>query len=96
MYAYISPSITVLVISIAHVTGITAFVFCICIANIECHGGAYMLPITIVIAISVTILLTILVMLYRLPQAIETLSFKVSTHFVQYTIYHKTPILYCL
>uniref|UniRef100_A0A2S2R0K3 High affinity cationic amino acid transporter 1 n=1 Tax=Sipha flava TaxID=143950 RepID=A0A2S2R0K3_9HEMI len=56
---------------------ITAFVFCLCMANIECYDGVYMFPITVVIGISVIILLIVLLMLYRLPQAIETLPFKV-------------------
>lgn len=62
----------------------TAFVFCICLANIEYCEGLFQYAIMLVIGVSAVILVIIMFMLYRLPQAIENLSFKVILH-TQYT-----------
>jgi len=54
-----------------------AFVFCASLANIDCYEGTYKLPLAIIIVISFIMLLIIMLMLHKLPQAIENLSFKV-------------------
>ncbi|XP_015372138.1 PREDICTED: high affinity cationic amino acid transporter 1-like [Diuraphis noxia] len=54
-----------------------AFVFCVCMTNVDYYEGPLQLLLTIVIGISVSIMLISLLMLCKLPQAIENLSFKV-------------------
>jgi len=56
---------------------VTACVFCICVVNWNLYDGNVQLALSIVICISAIILLTSMLMLSRLPQAIESLSFKV-------------------
>lgn len=54
-----------------------AIVFCICMTNIDNCEGPLQLSLTIVIGISVIILLISILMLCKLPQAVENLSFRV-------------------
>lgn len=58
----------------------TAFVFCICTANLDYCDGLFQYAIMFVIGVSAVILVIIMLMLYRLPQAIENLSFKVKLY----------------
>jgi len=59
------------------ITAFAAFVFCICMTNVDgCEGPLHLL-LTTVIGISIAFLLISLLMLCRLPQAVESLSFRV-------------------
>lgn len=59
-------------------TAIIASVFCVCLANVDNFDGFFQLLLIIVIIVSAAISTVIMLMLYRLPQAIESLSFKVN------------------
>lgn len=45
--------------------------------NIDCYEGTFQFPLIIVIAVSITVSLLSMLMLHRLPQAIENLAFRV-------------------
>lgn len=60
-----------------NVTAITAGVFCICVVNWNAYQGNVQLALSVTICVSLAILLIVMLMLSRLPQAIENLSFKV-------------------
>ncbi|KAL4112647.1 hypothetical protein QTP88_016395 [Uroleucon formosanum] len=55
----------------------SACVFCISMVNVDCYDGAFYFPLIVVIAVSITVSLLSMLMLHRLPQAIENLAFRV-------------------
>ncbi|KAE9526702.1 hypothetical protein AGLY_013350 [Aphis glycines] len=59
------------------VTAITACIFCISVVNWDSHQGSVRLILSFIIGLSAIILLVVTLMLNRLPQAIESLPFKV-------------------
>jgi len=62
----------------------SACVFCISMVNVDCYEGAFQLPLIIVIAVSITVSLLSMLMLHRLPQAIENLAFRVRKYSIKY------------
>lgn len=60
-----------------NVTAVTASVFCICLANWAHYRGSVQVALSMTICASFIVLLIIMLMLNRLPQAIENLPFKV-------------------
>lgn len=54
-----------------------AFLLCISMANMYCYGGNFVALLTVIACISTGIILIVMLMLCRLPQAVEQLSFKV-------------------
>jgi len=62
------------------VAAVTACVFCVCVVNWHVYDGIVELALNITICVSAIILLTAVLMLSRLPQAVESLPFKVRRH----------------
>lgn len=60
-----------------YVTAITACIFCISVVNWDSHQDTVRLILSFIIGLSAIILLVVTLMLNRLPQAIESLPFKV-------------------
>ncbi|VVC32910.1 Hypothetical protein CINCED_3A021110 [Cinara cedri] len=56
---------------------VVAFVFCVCTVNVGNYKGVYQVPILATIMFTVAVLFMIMIMLNRLPQSIENLTFKV-------------------
>lgn len=56
-----------------------AFVFCICLVNIDRFKNTFQFLMKITIGFSAVVLLITMLMLKRQPEAIESLSFKVSS-----------------
>lgn len=56
---------------------VTACIFCICVVNWDSHQASARLILSFIICLSVIILLVVMLMMNRLPQAIESLPFKV-------------------
>lgn len=69
-----------------YVTAITACILCICVVNLRHFDGTVLLILNVIICTSVTILLITMIMMKRLPQAIENLSFKVRNSFLLFPI----------
>lgn len=59
------------------VTAITACILCISVVNWDSHQDSVRLILSFIIGLSAIILLVVTLMLNRLPQAIESLPFKV-------------------
>lgn len=69
--------------------GVMATVFCISVVNIDYFEDSYKILLTIITYFSAGILLISTLMLHRLPQAVESLAFKVgniSDYFQSYYI----------
>lgn len=68
-----------LLITVLRVAAVVASVFCICVVNWNSFEGIFYTLLNITIGVSLVIMLTVTMLLNRLPQAIETLPFKVRT-----------------
>lgn len=79
-----------------NVAAVTASVFCICLANWTSYEGSVQAAISMIICISFIILLIIMLMLNRLPQAIENLPFKVRYFCINFKLLNRKCILFML